>query len=197
LEADVPWLTATVPIWVTSATTQTATNYLTWVVTPTATTAATASVWYQAQPQLSWYGDQMAFEARIARRAERNAVYREQVYAPAVHRAEARHLIDDAAKARARELLLDSLTPEQRTMFELLGHFIVFGGRTNRKYRVRGNRESVVANIDAMDGEYVTHRLCGHVSPGQVPFADQLLAQKLMLEFAEEDFLRIANRHSP
>jgi hypothetical protein len=182
------------PTWAT--TTATTANTITWL-SPYMPTSATTSLLYPPPTPIVWYDGRYRRPPQYDPFFEEARVATYSVARPAIVRAAARHPIDDAAKARARELLLDSLTPEQRAMFELQGWFIVWGGKSGRKYRIRGNRESVVANIDVMDQDWVTQRLCGHCPPGQVPFADQLLAQKLMLEFAEEDFLRIANRHAP
>lgn len=99
------------------------------------------------------------------------------------------------AKERARELLLEHLTPSQRETFDANGWFIVEGGKSKTKYRIRA-REDMVANVDVMKGEQTSHRLCAHVRVGTVPLGDQLLAQKVMIELAEDDFLRTANRHA-
>lgn len=102
----------------------------------------------------------------------------------------------DAAQTRARELLLEHLTPDQRDTFVKHGWFIVEGGKSRARYRVRSDR-GLVANVDVIDPrDRPTHRLCAHARSGSVPMGDQLLAQKIMLELAEDDFLRIANRHA-
>lgn len=94
------------------------------------------------------------------------------------------------------DLLLQNLTPEQRETFNRNKWFMVEGGRTKRQYRIR-NEGHLVANIDALDEQgRKTHRLCGHADERSIPMGDQLLAQKLMLENAEDEFLRIANRHA-
>jgi len=185
-------------VWTTSqvATTTSATTTIYWLAAnSTATTAWYTPTTIGTNPwPVYWFGDDQEMQQRVERRLETNARWRQrqlEVAAPAI----IRHRIDDTAKQRARELLLEHLTPEQRTMFELQGWFIVWGGRTKTKYRIRGNRESVVGNVDVMSDDRVTHRLCGHCAPDQVPFGDQLLAQKLMIELDEHEFLRIANRH--
>jgi hypothetical protein len=98
-----------------------------------------------------------------------------------------------AAEARARSLLLETLTPEQRATFERNRWFVVEGGRSRQRYRINGGH--VVANIEVLDREdRVTHRLCGHLRDMH-PLGDHLLAQKIMLELDEERFLSLANRH--
>lgn len=101
-----------------------------------------------------------------------------------------------AAKDRARELLVEHLTPQQRETFDANGWFVVEGGRSKTQYRIRAV-ESMVANVDVLNkAGSRTHRLCAHVQIGTVPLGDQLLAQKVMIELAEDDFLRVANRHA-
>jgi hypothetical protein len=109
----------------------------------------------------------------------------------------------DDARTRARELLLRNLTPEQRDTLEKHKWFIVEGGVSKTRYRIHdcghlvGNIAVLAAGGALFDGRPgVTHRLCGHLRDGQIPLNDNLLAQKLMLEGSEEEFLRLANRHS-
>jgi hypothetical protein len=101
----------------------------------------------------------------------------------------------DKARRRAERLLLSHLTGEQRASFKKNKWFIVEGGQSKRRYRIR-DRGNLVANIDVLDGDAVAHRLCGHCRAGDLPLADHLLAQKMMLEMAEDEFLKIANRHA-
>lgn len=120
--------------------------------------------------------------AEIARRAEELRVQQE---------AKER----ERAKATAHALLQANLSPEQRETFEKNHWFIVEGGKTKTKYRIRGNG-TLVANVDVLkDDGKISHRLCAHCNPNEIPMPDHLLAQKLMLEISEDDFLRIANRH--
>lgn len=102
----------------------------------------------------------------------------------------------EAAKERARGLLLDNLSPEQRETFDKNGWFVVEGGKSKKRYRISGKDGHVAANVEVLAGEGVSHRLCGHCDVAKAPLADQLLAQKLMLEHAEDDFIKIANRHA-
>ena len=98
------------------------------------------------------------------------------------------------ARDRATDLLMSKLTHEQRESFNAHGFFIVQGGLTGMRYRVR-NDPSLIANIDVMDGAHPHYRLCAHPPKFDVPLGDHLLAQKLMLQFDEESFLRVANRY--
>jgi hypothetical protein len=94
---------------------------------------------------------------------------------------------------RARELLLSKLTQEQRETFERNNWFVVTGGKTNTRYRLEGH--TLIANIVVLSGDNAAYRLCGHCHRS-LPMSDHLLAQKLMLEYDEEEFLKIANRHA-
>jgi hypothetical protein len=101
-----------------------------------------------------------------------------------------------SAHDKAKQLLLAHLSPAQQETFTKNGWFMVEGGKTKTRYRIRSN--TLVANVDVLEhqrDDKITHRLCGHIPTQQVPLGDHLLAQKMMLEFAEQDFLRLANRH--
>jgi hypothetical protein len=98
------------------------------------------------------------------------------------------------ADSRATQFLLAHLTPAQRDTLTKNGWFVVLGGRSKTKYRIRSG--TLVANVDVLDrNDRQLHRLCAHARSGSVPMGDQLLGQKIMLELAEDDFLRVANRH--
>jgi hypothetical protein len=99
----------------------------------------------------------------------------------------------EAARTRAHALLLSHLTPAQRQTFEANKWFVVEGGRSKTRYRIRSH--ACAGNIELLDGEQVTHRLCGHCDH-TIPLGDQLLAQKLMLELDEDEFLKLANRRA-
>lgn len=96
------------------------------------------------------------------------------------------------ADARAEQLLLDSLNPAQRVMYEQAKKFIVEGGETGTKYEIRHGRSVNIHRLD--DSGKTVDRLCAHPVL-DVPDGDTMLAQKLMLETCERDFLRIANVH--
>lgn len=93
------------------------------------------------------------------------------------------------AYRRSLELLLERLSPSQRTDFLRWRYFVV-RGESGQRYRVtygmNGNIE-VLTPLGVVD-----HRLCA--GPSGVPIPGVLLAQKLMLETQEAEFLRIAAR---
>lgn len=98
----------------------------------------------------------------------------------------------DEANARAERLLVENLSLRQRDEYHRNGWFVVFG-RNRMRYRIR---KGTIGNIDVVNpaGD-VVHRLCAHIAE-QVPDADNMLAQKLLLEHDDESFHRMANVHS-
>lgn len=95
---------------------------------------------------------------------------------------------------RANDLLVSMLTDEQRQSYEQHGWFIVVGGSTGRRYRIRCN--SYQGNVDllaANDNNRIEYRYCGHCRD-RIPLGDHLLAQKVMLEIDETAFIALANR---
>ena len=95
-----------------------------------------------------------------------------------------------AAAERSRELLLACLTPAQRLEFER-SHAFSVQGESGRRYRIGFG---TVANVEVLGsrGE-VLYRLCA--KPADLPTPAVMLAQKLMLETREAEFLKIAARH--
>lgn len=93
---------------------------------------------------------------------------------------------------RAKGLLIEYLTPEQRDTLRQRGWFIVTG-RSGTRYRINAANNNYSGNVHVLDGDRIAARLCAHLD-GSLPFWDHILAQKLMLENAEDDFLKIANR---
>ncbi len=97
------------------------------------------------------------------------------------------------AARRGRKLLLSHLSAIQKAEFRRLDRFHVVS-RSGRRYRIRLGR---ARNVDLLrpDGS-IEAVFC--IQPEQdVPDEDTVLAQKLLLECAEDDFLRIANRGAP
>jgi hypothetical protein len=93
---------------------------------------------------------------------------------------------------RARALLLACLTPAQRAEFERTRAFAVRGGKSGQRYRIAFG---TMANIEVLDERgIVRYRLCA--GPLDLPVPSVMLAQKLMLENSEADFLRVAARHA-
>lgn len=98
----------------------------------------------------------------------------------------------EAAIVRADSLLESILSDVQRAHVRALGYFIV-RGPSGALYRIRRGWSG---NVDVLSpaGE-VLQSLCAHPAI-QCPIGDNMAAQKLMLESADEAlFLRIANPH--
>jgi hypothetical protein len=92
------------------------------------------------------------------------------------------------AKKRADELLKAHLTPQQREELEMKNHFHLLVGA--KKYRINRGRSRNIQLVNEQG--VVVKTLCAHPSE-MIPDADTMLAQKLMLEANENEFLRIAN----
>jgi hypothetical protein len=92
------------------------------------------------------------------------------------------------AAARAETLLLSILSERQREELHRDKAFVVEG--RHARYRIRRGWSG---NVDVIgrDGR-IQRRLCAHPVI-HVPNADNMAAQKLMLETNEDEFLRIAN----
>ena len=95
-----------------------------------------------------------------------------------------------AADERAEQLLRAFLSPEQRKHLDEMSAFLV-QSESERVYRIKRGRSRNIEELDE-NGKIVA-RLCAHPSE-LVPDPDTMLAQKIMLESNEDEFLRIANR---
>jgi hypothetical protein len=89
------------------------------------------------------------------------------------------------AQRRAEALLLGWLSPDQRVQYQTRGWFEV---RTARGYRYRVLRGGVI-RLDPRGSAYCIEA----TSP--VPVADEMLANKLLLETDERRFLATAHRY--
>lgn len=88
---------------------------------------------------------------------------------------------------RAEELLCDHLTDEQRADWERANRFeLLVGGRT---YQIARGYQG---NIYLMEGGARVESYCIH-GDTRLPEADQVLAQKLLLESNPDEFHRVAN----
>lgn len=105
----------------------------------------------------------------------------------------ARELDRQAAESskRATALLIQHLDKAQVADFRANRQFIVHSRDGVRRYRVDYGRAGNVKLLG--DGDRVVAKFCIHPD-SPCPNEDVMLAQKLMLETDEEEFLRIANR---
>lgn len=94
------------------------------------------------------------------------------------------------SKKRAKKLLLQHLHPDQRKQLRRKGHFDVYGSRGNL-YRISS---SFPYNV-RLSGPAKRSRVffCTEAEDSAVPKWDVMLAQKLLIEADEGEFLKIAN----
>jgi hypothetical protein len=164
-----------------------------WVMSPASTNAycdtATGDIWVD-NSQYYYLAQGRAVAYRV--RTEEERLREQERVRQAQIAMEQRARETKAALARSRELLLEHLTPDQRTTFEQHKWFIVQGGKSKQRYRIR--TETYAGNIDVLNGSKISHRLCVHCD--SIPLYDHHLAQKLALEYDEERLLQIANRQA-
>lgn len=130
------------------------------------------------------------------RRREEAAIQRARAISQTRSRAiRMRHRV---AQRRARDLLLKCLTPEQRAQYQASGAFrVTVGGgedsghlfTTPRTYEIS---QGFSGNVYLMEGDTRVTSYCIHCSTS-MPDEDHMLAQKLLLETNEREFLDIAN----
>ncbi len=97
----------------------------------------------------------------------------------------------ELAEEKALKLLKENLTKEQLERFEKDECIPVDTAKGN-KYLIKKGRTGNVHMIDK-DGNTI-HQLCAHPR-SYIPDFDTMLAQKFYLEYFEDEFLQIANRH--
>jgi len=99
--------------------------------------------------------------------------------------------ISPAASERAEALLLAHLSAEQRRQYESARCFRVVAASGTEYWIFYGRTSNIVANL-LCAGEAVQY--CIQPANPALPIEDVLLAQKLLIESDERQFLRIANR---
>jgi len=101
----------------------------------------------------------------------------------------------ETAKSRAEGLLREHLSDRQKADLDEKKYFDVcainFRAGTRRYYRIKRGRAGNVFLLDGPHGREVVKYCCHPLE--QVPDADTMLAQKMMIEFNEELFLKTAN----
>jgi hypothetical protein len=161
--------------------------------------AATNSAWYHTQEDV-WMDASRYYQLAQGRtvyyreRSTRELYEQEQAREVARRQQEEWTRRTREALERSRELLLANLTKVQRETFVRNNWFVVVGGKTKKSYRIRTNG-GAAGNIDVLNGNKVSHRLCCHCS-NDIPLHDHHLAQKLALECDEDRFLKLANRQA-
>jgi hypothetical protein len=95
----------------------------------------------------------------------------------------------DEARDRGLRLLKENLSPIQRVQYEKHGYFIVVGGQTGSRYRIRSGCQLNVEQLSKNDMPLCV--LC-FMPKGDLVDGDVMLAQKLALELFEFDALKVA-----
>jgi hypothetical protein len=101
---------------------------------------------------------------------------------------------ENTPDGRARKLLREWLSPEQREQFDKTGHFEVIGGSSGKKYRIFTGTGVNVLQLD--DQGQPAMGLC-FVPAGHLAVGDVMLAQKIALEACEASVITIANWFPP
>lgn len=162
--------------------------------TSTTVTSLTNYVWARWSDSANNLADRVKLTAaRPTETEEERAARIERQRVAAEAAAEQRRVAEEerqAAIAKARTLLNEHLNEEQRATYERDSYFEVVVPGTLRHYRIR---EGWSHNVERLENGQPVESFCIH--PAQVvPNPDNMLAQKLMLEACEKDFLKIANR---
>ncbi len=106
-----------------------------------------------------------------------------------------RSFIDqNGPEARARRLLREWLSPDQRAQFDAKGYFEVTGSYTGRRYRIH---YGTMTNVFELDEDMQPKIGWCFVPERAVVAGDVMLAQKIALETDEAAVLALANRFSP
>jgi predicted DNA-binding protein (UPF0251 family) len=133
-----------------------------------------------------WHDD-IHVPSIIEERTEAERIRLEEYHRVQAEESEKRRIVSKKAK----EIFLEHLTPFQREMVEKNGWFVIEGGKTGKRYKIKSG--AVAGNVEELDGNKVVARYCCHL-PHIYPHYDHNLAQKLMLEWDEEEFLRKAHK---
>lgn len=104
-----------------------------------------------------------------------------------------RRRLREAAEHRAQALLQSMLSPEQRAELEEKKHFHLTVYDRDGSYRTYRIERGYAGNVKLLDAAgRPIRRYCIHAD-SRLPYEDQMLAQKLLLESDEKAFLKIAN----
>jgi hypothetical protein len=175
-------------------TTNTSTSAPAWINWSTATVTSATSYTLDGWQALTWRGRQLVVgdeEAPVLGVDVRREAQRADAAAAVRRRAEARVVAD----ARAVDLLVSLLPPEQVDVYRQHGHFEIVGSH-GTLYRIN---TGVSGNVEWItpDGE-VGGQLCAHPTMAEswLPTPDVMLSQMLALLTDEPEFVRLANVHA-
>lgn len=191
--------------WVTGTSTSATTIDLTWLDTGTSGTSVTCTSGNTAIANAVWTSSSWLMPTHTQVRWTPQVVQRtpEQI-AEAAAQAELarqervredakRKIFTDAAKTRARNLLMQMLNADQKKELEEKNLFHLTVHDRSGSMRVYRIEYGYAGNVKLLgnDGQPVK-RYCIHAD-SRLPYEDQMLAQKMLLEANEKEFLRIAN----
>jgi hypothetical protein len=128
------------------------------------------------------YGGERLPIDRVERDGDRVTVYLRQEPDPA--RIQAMH----RAEYEAERLLMSNLSPEQRMDFTQHRHFDVIS-QSGKRFRIHAGRSQNIYGLDRRGDVISTHCI---VAERDIPICDQLLMQKLVLEYDEQRFINEA-----
>lgn len=140
--------------------------------------------WRQKVQQLSRSSPEEIVQAAVERERKRQIRLRED---------SRKRIFKEAANGRARAILMSMLNEQQREDLAANNNFQLTVHSRDGSMRVYRIDYGFLGNVKLLgpDGE-VDRSYCIH-SDCRLPYEDQMLAQKLLLEANEEEFLRIAN----
>lgn len=158
-------------------------------------TSAANAAWYSTGWQdcdhatIKQYGRVRETPEQAAERAAKAELARQ---AAAIEAAKVK-VFTDMAKARARKLLFSMLSADQQKELDEKNHFHLTVHSRDGSMKVYRIEHGYAGNVKLLgiDGQPVK-RYCIHADY-RLPYEDQMLAQKLLLETNEPEFLRIAN----
>ncbi len=93
------------------------------------------------------------------------------------------------ARDRGLRLLKENLSPAQRAQYEKRGYFVVVGGETGTRYRIRNGDQ---LNVEELTKKGRARRILCFIPEGDLVEGDVMLAQKLALELFEPAALKVA-----
>lgn len=171
----------------TSVSTPTATTWYKWTTTPDwSTTSDNDDTWVYWTTSGNTTGGIVSYTppAPTPEQEQQWAAEHERVRVAAEEQAKLRAQARDRAKA----LLATMLSDAQRDQLAKHKHFDIVSQKGNR-YRIHEGSHGNVKLLD--DTGKVTGRYCGQ--PNNVPIEDSMLAQKLQLEYDEDEYVRRSN----
>jgi hypothetical protein len=168
-----------------TATTTTATSTITWAADMTMCNSTIGTALGTTYQQAARY-QRAAQQQALAPQPSPEEAARQ--FAEHRARVDQELAITEAAERRARELLIEHLTEEQRQTLQEQFFFVVIGSRSGLRYHIQAMC-GVAGNI-RLPEERLT--LCAHLT-GPLPLSDHLLAQKLWIEHNEPGFRAIAH----